>query len=131
MKDIKEIFTEIIENPSSQLIKTTAITRGQFVRTGLQMGPIEKYIGFCVQIRRKEGACGSDQVFLRHADGNLTLHENQCFFALNEAQERKVRGVFESLPEEEDYTHGYSIQNQNRIVGFMIEKTPENTEEQK
>jgi hypothetical protein len=46
---------------------------------------------------------GSNQVFLRHFDGKLQVHENQSFYAMTEEQENEVRESFESLPEDEEY----------------------------
>jgi hypothetical protein len=47
-------------------------TQGQFVITGAQAGgPLERRIGFCVQIRKKCGQFGSDLLFLRHPSGEL------------------------------------------------------------
>jgi hypothetical protein len=97
----------------------------QFVTTGLQMGQnkLEKYIGYCVQIRKNCGQFGSDMVFLRHADGSLTTHENQCFYSMTEEQEALARTVFECLPEEEEPELGYKCCQKIHEVGFLIEKS--------
>jgi hypothetical protein len=99
---------------------------GQFVVTGPQMGKDrggrESRIGYCVQVRIKCGQYGSDMVFLRHTNGNLTTHENQSFYAMNEEQEALARGIFEVLPEEEDYSEGFSV-NGIRETGFVVENS--------
>lgn len=98
------------------------LTRGQFVMTGMQMSSsLEKYVGFCVQVRRGSGQFKSDMVFLRHYDGRLTTHENQSFFSLNEEQEKLAREIFQHLPEDEDYEHGYKCCDGIEEIGFMIE----------
>jgi hypothetical protein len=96
--------------------------QGQFVTTGPQMGgSVESRVGYCVQVRKGRGAYSSNVVFLRHPDGGLTTHENQAFFGLTAAQEVLAREIFVDLPEDEDYSHGYSIQGQYEEVGFLIE----------
>lgn len=97
--------------------------RGQFVVTGPQAGtPIEKYVGYCVQVRKNSGAFGSHVVLLRHCDGSLTCHENQAFVPMDEAQESMARPLFEVLPEDEDYPRGYSIRDQNHETDFVVER---------
>jgi hypothetical protein len=98
-------------------------TQGQMVVTGLHNLSIEKRLGFCVQIRRGCGQFGSDMVFLRHPDGSLTTHENQAYFPMSEKQETLARTLFSDLPEEEDYTHGYSCCAKVHEVGFLIENS--------
>lgn len=98
--------------------------QGQFVVTGPQVGnALEGRIGFCVQVRKGIGVFGSDVVFLRHMDGNLITHENQAYFAMSEEQEGLARSVFESLPEEEDYSCGYRCCNKVHEIGFVIENS--------
>lgn len=99
--------------------------QGQFVTTGFQMAPsIERYVGFCVQVRKGCGQFGSDMVFLRHPSGLLVTHENQAFFALSEEHEALVRGLYdpEDLPEAEDYSVGYRCVNKVHETGFLIER---------
>jgi len=94
---------------------------GQFVVTGPQMGGApERRIGFCVQIRKGRGQFGSDMVFLRHPSGILVTHENQGYFAMTEEQERLARPLFDSLPEDEDYSQGYKCCQKVHEVGFVI-----------
>lgn len=96
--------------------------QGQFVITGPQMGGTdESRVGFCVQVRKGVGAFGSHVVFLRHASGNLTTHENQGFFGMTPQQEADTRTLFDSLPEDEDYTQGYSICGEQHAIGFLVE----------
>lgn len=98
--------------------------RGQFVVTGAQFGqgPIEKYVGYCVQVRKYDGACGSHAVLLRHPDGSLTCHENQTFIPLSKPQVAAARAVFEVLPENEDDSEGYAVSGSTREVGFVIDR---------
>ena len=98
--------------------------QGQFVITGPQMGGSpERRIGFCVQIRKNSGQFGSDMVFIRHPDGGLVTHENQSYFAMTEEQERLARSLFKNLPEDEDYSHGYTCCAKVREVGFIVENS--------
>lgn len=96
--------------------------QGQFVVTGMQPWATTRLsmVGFCVQVRVGFGQFGSDMIFLRHADGSLTTHENQCFYALSEDQVALARRVFVMLPEDEDYGHGYRCANKVHEVGFVI-----------
>ncbi|MGY0246470.1 plasmid protein, partial [Klebsiella michiganensis] len=80
-------------------------------------------VGYCVQIRKRVGQFGSDMVFLRHANGSLTVHENNCYCAMDSEQEEVARAVFEVLPEDEDYELGYSDCAKVWEVGFLIEKS--------
>jgi hypothetical protein len=100
--------------------------QGQFVITGAQMGGTEEFrIGFCVQVRKGVGAYGSAVVFLRHASGALTTHENQGYFAMAPELEAAARKLFVMLPEDEDYSRGYTIQGEHAEFGFLIEPTGE------
>lgn len=95
----------------------------QFVMTAAICGPhpIESRIGYCVQVRKKCGAFGSDKVFLRHPNGNLIVHENQSFIAMTEEQEEQARTIFEMLPDEETPDDGYSDESGITETGFLIE----------
>jgi hypothetical protein len=96
---------------------------GQFVVTGLQAGGgTLKRVGYCVQVRKRCGQYRSDMVFLRHHDGKLTTHENQSFYAMTAEQEALARSIFEVLPEDEDYTLGFSTDGVHE-VGFVIENS--------
>lgn len=99
--------------------------QGQFVVTGgvLGGGDEAKRIGYCVQIRKGRGQFGSDMVFLRHPDGALITHENQCYIGMTEEQERLARSIFTVLPEDEDYSNGYRCCGKIEEVGFIIENS--------
>lgn len=99
-------------------------SQGQMVVTGPLWGAewsVEKRIGYCVQVRKLRGQYWSDMVFLRHPDGVLTTHENQCYYAMTPEQQALARPLFEQLPEEEDYSEGYQCYNKVREIGFLIE----------
>ncbi|CAM3961697.1 hypothetical protein [Serratia silvae] len=38
---------------------------------------------------------------IRHPDGALITHENQCYIGMTEEQERLARSIFTDLPEDE------------------------------
>ncbi|MEX3983781.1 hypothetical protein AB4Y45_32885 [Paraburkholderia sp. EG287A] len=104
---------------------THKLTQGCMVVTGLQAGERnqERRLGFCVQIRKGRGQFRSDMVFLRHPDGRLVTHENQGFFLMTPEQEALARPLFEDLPEDEDFTHGYLCCNKVKEVGFIVENS--------
>lgn len=95
----------------------------QFVLTAAICGPHsdEMRIGYCVQVRKKCGAFGSDKVFLRHPSGQLTVHENQSFIAMSEEDEKQARTIFEMLPDEEIESEGYRDCDGVIEIGFLIE----------
>jgi hypothetical protein len=97
-------------------------SQGQFVVTGPQPWARSKVtmVGFCVQVRLRCGQFGSDMVFLRHADGSLITHENQCYYALGEEQVAIARHTFTMLPDDEDYTQGYRCANKVHERGFVV-----------
>lgn len=97
--------------------------KGQFVVTGPNFQGDHARVGYCVQIRKSVGQFGSDMVFLRHANGSLTTHENQCYCAMNAEQEELARAIFEVLPEDEDYVLGYKDCEKVHEVGFLIENS--------
>ncbi|QCT21812.1 plasmid protein [Jejubacter calystegiae] len=97
--------------------------QGQFVVTGPNFNGNQGRVGYCVQIRVSVGQFGSDMVFLRHADGSLVIHENQCYIAMSEEQESLARSVFIVSPECEEYELGYSDCLKVHEVGFIIENS--------
>jgi hypothetical protein len=81
-----------------------------------------------VQIRKKAGAFGSDMVLLRHLDGMLMPHTNQCFYTLTEEQESELAPLFAALLEEEDFAgnHVYTLGansegNKQPHAGFIVD----------
>ncbi len=107
---------------------------GEYVITGLQAGNVRgekgwrKYIGYVAQVRLKAGAYGTDMIFLRHPDGSLMTHENQCFYRPVGEFLDQVKRVFPShiSPDNtEDYTRAYSIGGDHPRAGAIIE--PEGT----
>lgn len=112
-----------VRDYSTMLLHPAHPQRGQFVSTGPQFGTaIIHYVGYCVQVRKNIGACGSHVVLLRHCDGTLTSHENQMFIPLAEPQISEARAIFEVLPENEDYSRGFSIGGANHEVAFVVER---------
>lgn len=94
---------------------------GQFVVTGMSFQPLIQRVGYCVQVRRGVGQFGSDMVFLRHADGSLCQHENNCYIALSPEEELLARKIFICLPEDESEDKTYGDVNGIRETGFIIE----------
>lgn len=73
---------------------------GDYVITGMVMGAGQQ-LGYLTQIRQKAGMCGSDKVFLRHPDGKLMTHENQCFWIIDPEWKPVLDLLFEIKPEDE------------------------------
>ncbi|EML3441831.1 plasmid protein [Proteus mirabilis] len=123
-EDAVNILTSIGANMDwSRMIRTSSHPAfGQFVITGPNSLPVSNRVGFCVQVRRKVGQFGSDMVILRHADGSLCIHENNCYVALTEEQEELARGVFKVLPEDESSESEYGA-NGVWETGFVIENS--------
>lgn len=128
MNDITALTTEqalarIVElNDFNRMITHDRTpSQGQFVVTGPNFQGDHARVGYCVQIRKCVGQFGSDMVFLRHANGSLTVHENNCYCAMDSEQEELARAAFEVLPEDEEYELGYSDCAKVHEVGFLIE----------
>jgi hypothetical protein len=121
-KVIQEVLAMI--NEDSRMVSPDKLHQGQLVATGFVMpnNPLSR-VGYVTQIRKGVGQFGSDLVFLRLATGGLMTHENQGFWLLSEEQEALARSVFEDLPENEDYAHGYLCVNKVHEVGFIIEQS--------
>lgn len=94
--------------------------QGQFVQTDKQTNPFYQ-IGYCVQIRKGQGANNTDLYLLRHIDGNLVVHENQFLYELNFEQETMLRLIFKFLPEDENYDLGFTCFDKIHKTGYIIE----------
>jgi hypothetical protein len=97
--------------------------KGQFVVTGTTCGDNSIRLGYCVQVRKGRGQFGSDMIFLRHADGTINTHENQCYLRMTDVQVHLARSIFSLMPEDEDYSRGYCCCGKIREVGFVIENS--------
>ncbi|EBU5085886.1 plasmid protein [Salmonella enterica subsp. enterica] len=97
--------------------------QGQFVVTGPNFKDDSARVGYCVQVRKHVGQFGSDMVFLRHVNGSLTVHENNCYIVMNAEQEALARSVFDVLPEDEEYDKGYRDCEKVHEVGFVVENS--------
>jgi len=102
---------------------------GEYVLTGIQAGNLHgekgwiKYVGYVAQVRLKAGAYGTDMIFLRHPDGSLMTHENQCFFRPIGTFLDQVKAIFPAdvTPElAEDYTQEYSIGGRHPRRGKIV-----------
>lgn len=90
--------------------KPTQNLRGRFMVAGYNGEAALERVGYCVQIRRKQGQFGSDCVWLRLADGRLAIHQNNSYMGITAADEALIRPFFVNLPEDEDYEDGFHIQ---------------------
>lgn len=100
------------------------VSLGQFVVTGpiYPRRAVHCQIGYCVQIRTGAGQFGSDVVFLRHADGILTTHENQSYTLVPDEHVHLAQNLFTMLPEDEDFSQGFACTEGIREYGFIIEQ---------
>lgn len=116
---LKQVTNSIDPDKGSRLC--VAMEQGQFVIAAMVLpdNPMIR-VGYVVQIREKAGQFGSKKVFMRLSDGTLITHENQAFWSVGSEQESLIRSVFATLPEDEDYSRGYSCQNKVHKVGFII-----------
>ena len=98
---------------------------GEYYITGLQAGndDLTRYVGYCVQVRKKAGAFGSDIVFIRHPNGVLSTHENQFFFNVNDFWKDKIISLYAAdvNPSEIDEGKAYTIGGEYPEVGKVIE----------
>lgn len=99
--------------------------QGMFVKTGPHGGSMRGSIGWVAQVRLKQGQFGSDNYILCHAgDGGwLMQHSNNVFYPLTPAEVELVRPFFaDRLPENEDYSRGYTLgSEETRAFGFLID----------
>ena len=101
------------------------IKYGDVVATSYQVGTSDslKYVGYVVQIRRGVGEFGSDEFFIRHPDGSLMRHSNQCFYILNKEDAQTVLDNSEVKPEDEEGEEGYTCGDEStRKIGFDIDE---------
>ncbi|MDE1465659.1 hypothetical protein [Spartinivicinus poritis] len=102
--------------------------QGQFVITGRIEGKEKNFdntIGYCVQVRLNRGDFGSDQVFLRHCDGKLVHHENQCFYAMSQEQIDIVKPFFKpSMTEDLEKVIAklmVQLNTVNHVAGYLAD----------
>lgn len=95
----------------------------EFVVTGRQSGrpdtPMLR-IGRVVQVRLSDGMFGDDVVLLRHADGDLTSHENQFYMPIKGKDREIVEEAFKDVCVDDPYNNAYSIAGKNAQKGFIV-----------
>ncbi|WP_421527036.1 hypothetical protein [Pseudomonas brenneri] len=98
--------------------------QGMFVKTGPHGGSMRGSIGWVAQVRLKQGQFGSDNYILCHAGngGWLMQHSNNVFYPLTPNELELVRPFFaDRLPENEDFSRGYTLgSEETRAFGFLI-----------
>jgi hypothetical protein len=82
----------------------------------------DNMVGYCVQVRLKQGCANSNLVLLRHSNGQLRGHENQSYFKIPIHLIDEIKEFFEVNPEEEDFSLPYKIDN-IEAKGFLIRDT--------
>lgn len=107
----------------SDLNKFKGMKFGDFVVTGIhQSDDLEFYIGRVIQIRLGHGICKSAQIIIRHPNGKLMNHENQCLWRLRWCDRAKVKAMYsEELLAKDSETEEYTIADQEPETGFLIE----------
>jgi hypothetical protein len=119
---LKHIISEFSYNRNRWITEHPSLY--QWVITGIQPGSDpNKRIGYCVQVRKRAGAYGTDMIFLRHCDGQLVVHENQSFYELHQNHIDLIKPHFVYKPEDEDVTQEYRCCNKIGETGFLIEKS--------
>lgn len=118
----KKIFSKVINNHGDMVHKWSQSDFGTFVSTGLQAGNVKPmlYVGRVMQVRLEAGEFGSDLVLIRHADGTLGSHENQCFFRVKDEFLPELKSMFKDSYEHDSASVEYTICNKNPETGFII-----------
>lgn len=118
----KKFFKEVINNHGDMVHKWAESDFGTFVSTGLQVGNVipTMYVGRVVQVRLEAGEFGSDIVFLRHADGSLRTHENQCFFRVRGEYVPELEGLYGNELQSDAPGEEYTISNRLPQSGFIV-----------
>lgn len=105
----------------TQTLHSVSLLSQDTTAARLKAGSVTAY-----RSEKKVGQFGSDIVFLRHASGTLTAHENNCYVAVTEEQEALARSVFKLLPDDEEPEKGYSDPAGVHETGFVIENSASN-----
>lgn len=126
-KDLK-LFQKAIKDKGNLLFDAEEYKYGDLVipfAAKILGVPIEKQICRVVQIRKEIGLFGSDLFFVRHADGDLFVWENQHFYKVKEKYIRQIEtvynqhGAIEVDDDKPDVGYRYSG-NKEFIKGFII-----------
>lgn len=98
---------------------------GKFVVTGLQRGEDNttlRRIGKVVQVRIGADEHGDDQVFLRHSDGVIWIHEDQCFYEINENGQKEIATFYGEFNNLDPAGEAYSVNGKKIKIGFLLNK---------
>ena len=93
---------------------------GDVVITGTQNIDDAQYVGYCVQLREHAGWGFADSVWIRHPDGQVIQHENQCFWHLCEKDAQLVLDNSKTDPDDEGGDHIYTQSGKYEEMGFLI-----------
>ncbi|MBU2708838.1 hypothetical protein KCM76_22785 [Zooshikella marina] len=74
-----------------------------------------------MQIRKGRGAFGSNQVLLRHFDGELVNHENEFFFYLSDYETSIAKPFFKKSPSDEGDNPIYTINEREPEAGYLVD----------
>ena len=84
-----------------------------------------KFIGYVVQIRKKQGHFGSDIVLLRTLSGELVRWENQGFMIVPAKDWVELSGEFKELLDDEvahvEANGGYTLNKLHERFGYIVE----------
>lgn len=128
-KDL-DILRRAVADKGDILLDAGDYHYGEFVipcRVKMFNIPVEHQVCRVVQIRKEIGQFGSDLFFVRHADGILTVWENQSFHKVKPEYIRKIQTVYnrhdaiEIDDDEPGKSIGYNYPgNEEYITGFII-----------
>lgn len=85
----------------------------------LENVPDNHRVGRLVQVRKKTGAFGSDEIIIRLANGKLQAFENQSFFSVSEEYKNYYDNLFYNT-ELDSENIAYTIQGKNAVAGFVV-----------
>jgi len=95
-----------------------------YILIGHIMGHVledNKKVGRVVQIRKEAGICGTDCVLIRHYDGSLSSHENQCFYKINKYHKKRMDELFKDSDTDIDHDGDeYTICDKLPATGFIV-----------
>ncbi|MGR2850397.1 hypothetical protein ABMX73_02010 [Vibrio vulnificus] len=118
----EELFKRIWDSEKEFLGKEYP-AYGQLVIRGAAMGApydFDHAVGYVVQVRQKRGAFGSDQYLVRHATGELHVHENQSFWLLNDDDHELAIKLFAQKPEDEGGDTVYTVSGDEKESGYIV-----------
>ena len=120
----EKLFKKIRESNKEFLMLNRYPEHGELVISALIQNKeynFDNAVGYVVQIRKKRGDFGTDQYFLRHCNGKLTVHENQSFYVVPESLVDEALSFFDIKKEEEPKDEIEYIYQGYKETGYIID----------